>query len=564
MFSFRKLSIDGKLKALVLSAGGVAVFLSCFAFMVNDVRTMRRSTVVQLEALADIVGANSTAAIEFDDANAAAEILASLKLQKPVELACLYNTQGEIFSIYRRAGVTKSAPDRPLTYGYEFRELGAHLNVTQPILRDGKSLGAIYLHANMNELREQILLQIGIGLLVMFVSLGAAVVLSARLQRAISRPILVLADVAERISLERDYSTRVHGDSGDELGMLYRRFNEMLAQIQVGEGALREAHDQLEKKVVERTSQLSEAVDGLHREVAERMRTETELKDVHQQLMDAARRAGMAEIATGVLHNIGNVLNSINVSASVAVDRVRGARVEQLQRVTQMIEEHRQDLGTFFTVDPKGLQVPGFLIMLAGHLSEEKTEVVKELENLTSKIDHVKTIVATQQSFAGVCGVTEIFDVAAAVDDALKLNSAAFDRHRIKICRDYEAIPNVELDKQKLLQILVNLVKNGKDALLAVERHDKHLTFRTRRKGKDRLQIAVCDNGSGVLPENLVRIFSHGFTTKRDGHGFGLHSCANAAKELGGSLTVESDGAGMGATFTLELPVRCRREPTDE
>jgi signal transduction histidine kinase len=220
-----------------------------------------------------------------------------------------------------------------------------------------------------------------------------------------------------------------------------------------------------------------------------------------------------------------------------------------------MLSQHGGDLGQFVTLDPKGKQIPAFLAILAQHLNEDKTEILKELEHLTVKIDHVKAIVATQQSYARVSGVTEVFDVASAIDDALKLNAAEFDRHHIEIVRDYEALPKVQLDKHKLLQILVNLVKNGKDALVEGGGTNRRLTFRTRSKGSDQIAIQVSDTGIGIQKENLTRIFSHGFTTKKTGHGFGLHSCANTAKEMGGALIVESSGLGHGATFTLALPL---------
>jgi len=220
-----------------------------------------------------------------------------------------------------------------------------------------------------------------------------------------------------------------------------------------------------------------------------------------------------------------------------------------------MLDDHRDTLADFITLDPKGKQLPSFLSIVATHLDQEKSEIISELENLTNKIDHVKTIVATQQSYAGVSGITETFDISAAVDDALKLNATTFERHHIEIVRDYESMPKVQLEKQKLLQILVNLVKNSKDALVA-DATSKHrqLTLRTRLMSVDRLQVQVSDNGIGIQPGNLTKIFSHGFTTKANGHGFGLHSCANAARELEGTLMVASNGLGRGATFTLELP----------
>ena len=111
----------------------------------------------------------------------------------------------------------------------------------------------------------------------------------------------------------------------------------------------------------------------------------------------------------------------------------------------------------------------------------------------------------------------------------------------------------MNLEKHKILQILVNLLRNAKHACQESDRADKRLTVRVIN-GDGRVRISVIDNGIGIPPENLIRIFSHGFTTKKDGHGFGLHSGALAAKEMDGSLTVHSDGPGQGSTFTLELP----------
>jgi signal transduction histidine kinase len=271
--------------------------------------------------------------------------------------------------------------------------------------------------------------------------------------------------------------------------------------------------------------------------------------------MTSARRAGMAEIAIGVLHNVGNVLNSINVSATLATYRLRQSKVGDLARATKLMEQHADDLGAYITSDPKGKQLPAFLGLVAAHLADERADILKELELLNTKVDHVKTIVSTQQSYAGVAGVTETVDLATLLDDAMKLNSASLDRHRIIVNKEYDDIPRVRIDKQKSLQILVNLIKNAKDACTECpDLKERKLTIKTRLLGDKSFQICVIDNGVGIPPANLTRIFSHGFTTKRTGHGFGLHSCANAAHELGGSLVAYSDGPGRGATFVLELP----------
>ena len=292
----------------------------------------------------------------------------------------------------------------------------------------------------------------------------------------------------------------------------------------------------------------------LQREVDERTRAERALEGTHQELMTASRRAGMAEIATGVLHNVGNVLNSVNVSATLALERLRQSKGNQLNRVADLLEQHADDLGRFMTQDPKGKQVPGFLKLLAGHLEEERGHVLEELEALHSKVEHIKTIVATQQSYAGVSGVIEPIDLHRLLDDAIKMNSSSFERHGIVVDRDDAELPRLLLDKQKVLQILVNLVKNAKDAVLERSGGERRIGFRTEVGADDRLRIIVSDTGVGISEANRTRVFSHGYTTKKSGHGFGLHSCANAAKEMGGSLSMHSDGADRGAEFTLELP----------
>lgn len=553
MKSYKDLAINTKLTWLVVLAGGVALLLSCIAFVTNDVRMIRSSMIQQLSTLAEVLGSNSTAALNFDDAETANELLTSLRKQPNVELACIYDASGRVFATYHRGKQALQVPGAPAQAGYEFTSDG-FLDVSREIRHDGRLIGTIYLHTSMNELYDQIFWYVNIVAVVMIVSLAASIVLSARVQRGISAPILKLAETAEKISTDNNYAIRVKKIASDELGTLYDQFNAMLDQIQQRDATIKRANDDLEIKVERRTSQLSQANEELKREVSERLRAEKELEGAQQQLVTTARRAGMAEIATGVLHNVGNVLNSINVSATLAADRMRQSKVSDLTRATNLIEQHSSDLATYITSDPKGQHLPAFLSLVATHLADERDDILKELELLNSKVDHVKTIVSTQQSYAGVSGLTETVDIATLLDDAMKLNSAALDRHSISVSRQFEEIPRVRLDKQKSLQILVNLIKNAKDACTESGRQDRKLLVKTRLADGKTVQIYVIDNGVGIPRENLTRIFSHGFTTKKTGHGFGLHSCANAAQELGGSLAAYSDGPGSGATFVLELP----------
>jgi signal transduction histidine kinase len=264
----------------------------------------------------------------------------------------------------------------------------------------------------------------------------------------------------------------------------------------------------------------------------------------------------MAEVATGVLHNVGNVLNSVNVSTTLVGDKVKASKVTSLAKAATLLREHQGDLGAFLTQDPKGKQLPGFLITLATHLEAERAELLGELDALRQNVDHIKDIVAMQQNYARVSGVLETLPVQQLVEDALRINSAALDRHRIQLVRDFADVPPVQMDKHKVLQILINLIRNAKYAMDESRVRDKRLTIGIGMNGNGRVKVSVADNGVGIPPENLTRIFGHGFTTKRDGHGFGLHSGANAAKEMGGALYAQSAGVGQGATFVLELPLR--------
>jgi signal transduction histidine kinase len=264
----------------------------------------------------------------------------------------------------------------------------------------------------------------------------------------------------------------------------------------------------------------------------------------------------MAEVATGVLHNVGNVLNSVSVSATLVADRLRRSKVDKLCQATALLREQNGHLVEFLTADPKGKVLPEYLGTVADQLAGEQTKLITLMTTVSQHIEHIKEIVAMQQSYAKVSGVYETLPAAGLVEDALRMNAAAFDRHHIDLVREFdENLPAVCVDRHKVLQILINLFRNAKYAMAARSANDKRLVIRLGMASPDRVKITVGDNGIGIDPEHLTRIFNHGFTTKKDGHGFGLHSGANAAKEMGGSLTAHSHGPGKGAEFTLELPV---------
>jgi signal transduction histidine kinase len=293
---------------------------------------------------------------------------------------------------------------------------------------------------------------------------------------------------------------------------------------------------------------------GIDLDITDRVEAHERERKLQQQLRDASRQAGMAEIATNVLHNVGNVLNSVNISASLVMDRIKKPRAAGLSKVVALLQQHETDLGAFVSADERGKHLPFYLGQLAEHLLLDQQVAMQELDSLQKNIDHIKEIVSMQQSYSKRVGVPERIAVSSLVDDALRMNMGAFDRHEVSVTCDFQEVPDIVVEKHKVLQILVNLLRNAKYACDTAQRKDKRVEVRVAKHPAG-VQISVADNGIGILPEHLTRIFSHGFTTKQDGHGFGLHSGALAAMEMGGALQVESAGPGCGARFTLELPL---------
>jgi PAS domain S-box-containing protein len=289
-------------------------------------------------------------------------------------------------------------------------------------------------------------------------------------------------------------------------------------------------------------------------DITDRRRAEEELERVHKQLLLASRQAGMAEIATNVLHNVGNVLNSVNVSASMVAERVRNSKCGGVARVAALLATHSGALASFLE-GPQGKHLTPYLAELGAELDAEREASVQELAALRANVEHIKEIVAMQQGYARRGGVVDTVDVRALVEDGLRMNEGAFSRHGVTIVRDYQEVPAIEVDKHRVLQILVNVIRNAKYACSEAPGDSRRVTV-SIRSAEGAVLIAVQDNGVGIPKENLGRIFNHGFTTRADGHGFGLHSSALAARELGGALRAESEGVGRGATFTLRLPLK--------
>jgi two-component system, NtrC family, sensor kinase len=295
--------------------------------------------------------------------------------------------------------------------------------------------------------------------------------------------------------------------------------------------------------------------DAFIQETISRRVCQQELSSLRGELEIARRNAGMAEFAAGVLHNVGNVINSVNVSATNQSNLLMSTKLGQLERVIELMEKDNDELVVFLKQDEKGKQLPRFMRVLFDHLMYEKRTLFEHSQSLIKNVDHLKSIISTQQAYAYSAGLLEPVEIETLFEDAVNLHCESFTRHGIKVERNYASLPPVLVDKQRVMQIVINLVKNAKEAMHGQRDGHKVITLSTQMEN-DHLLLQVSDTGMGIEKHNLPLIFTHGFTTKASGHGFGLNSCATAATEMEGSLTAKSPGPGEGATFTLCLPFK--------
>jgi PAS domain S-box-containing protein len=287
-------------------------------------------------------------------------------------------------------------------------------------------------------------------------------------------------------------------------------------------------------------------------DITAQKQAELQLKVMQAELVAASRRAGMAEVITGVLHNVGNVLNSITVSATMAMEHASSAHVDLLLRTIKLIADHQDDLGAFFTSDPRGRKVPSLLSQIGAQLAAGQEAARAELKRLMEQVGIIRSTIEAQQSMAKPREVLEEGSPAEIVERAVSMFRIDFDLKGIELQVSTDGPARVMIDRQATLQILVNLIRNAIEALADVE-GARRIAVKVHASDES-IFFEVEDNGCGIPEENRVRIFQYGFTTKERGHGFGLHTSAISAQAMGGSLQVESEGAGHGARFCLTLP----------
>ena len=320
---------------------------------------------------------------------------------------------------------------------------------------------------------------------------------------------------------------------------------------------IRSQQHMLEHKVEVRTAQLEEQKKNLEN-------TLVELGQTKDTLIETAHKAGMADTATGVLHNIGNILNSINTSTSLINESLAKPVSLRFGKATAMLRDNLENLEQFM-VTPKGRKLLEYLLELEQPFERENTQLKENAHRVREMTGAIKDVIAAQQSQAKGQENDELLCLQDLVEQCLMLEVSALDRHNIRLEKRYVEVPPVRVQKTKVAQIIMNLIKNGKEAILEADQYYKKLKVEIFRRGPS-VCVSITDSGRGVEVDDLDKLFTFGFTTKSDGHGFGLHSCANYMTEMGGEISVRNSGPGLGASFVLHFPLAaedCGNAPTE-
>ncbi len=532
----RKTSIKDKLIRMQMVISTIVVATVVGITLVSDGTDLVKGVQSDFASLSRVLANGLRSPIAFMDQKEADRVLQAVSGLPAVKSAVVLTSDRKVFA---QAGDPPlfdwsrvEAKDSSLFLGWGYYYYGGR------ILDDsGELVGSVILQANPSMILSKILRILFTTLFALVASLGVSYLLAQYSHRAISEPVVQLAETAKEISSSGNYSLRmVFEDEAAlplEIEALAQEFNTMLEQVQSRDIEIQKANLLLEAKVRKRTEELQQAQAAA-------------LKNAHA--------AGMAEISSSVLHNIGNMMNSLNVSISEMLGIARKSSVTGILKVSQLIESQRDRLAEFFASDDRGKALPDYLAKTGAVLAEEQASMLKELEFAAKKTGMIKDVIRTQQDYARGGVYREEVDIVQSIEDILAMQQASLDRSGVQIERKLLPIGQVKIERLKFANIMVNLIKNGKEAMEGNPPGEKVLTIETGLEGDRKFFVRVKDQGEGIPQENLEKIFQHGFTTKREGHGFGLHFCANAMTEMGGRLVVSSEGKGKGACFTLLFP----------
>lgn len=275
------------------------------------------------------------------------------------------------------------------------------------------------------------------------------------------------------------------------------------------------------------------------------------LDDGYRRLMEQAHKKGMAD-STAVLHDIANVMNSVNITTQAMGDLMSNCPVDDLTMANGMLESRADEMEEFIHNDKRGKLLMQFYANLGGEFEKFSERMQTNINRLMDKIRLIEGIINAQQSYTGVRSNMESIDLCAAADDVIRMYRAMIDKAGIRVIRSYESSTPALAQRTKLYHVLTNIIKNAIESMENVG-GEKVLTIIVKEEETGKICIHICDTGEGISDNNIESIFAYGYTTKKGGHGFGLHSCANYMTEMKGRLRAKNSETGKGAVFTLEL-----------
>lgn len=297
----------------------------------------------------------------------------------------------------------------------------------------------------------------------------------------------------------------------------------------------------------------------LEREVALRTmdleKANARLLAAQGEVIAAAHRAGMIEVATNVLHLIGDSIAKISIISEQMDRKISSEQVyDDLKDEVELLEQHKSDLYSWFKEKVQGVSVNRRLVDKVLAMPQHATGMRRYVREIRTHLNHMTKTVRAQQEYARVHGSISSVDIPETIADALRLRNKLLTDLEIEIHQEFSRLPSFKGLKSKLLRVLVSLIQNACEAVASMPAGQRRITIRTQTRD-GHILIEISDSGVGIPVDSFKKIFAHGYSGKPGHNGFGLHSCANSVAEMGGRIMVDSDGLNSGATFILELPI---------